>query len=144
MAYNYTVPIGEKSACAVGMNLPISLKQSVEVCNFIRGKPVEKAKALLASVIAEKQPVPYKQFNGDVGHRKGNMAAGRYPIKTCTHILQIVESAESNAQFKGLVPKDLILKQVCAQGASNTPRYGRQRGRYAKRIHIEVVVEEKK
>lgn len=144
MAYKYTVTVGERAACAVGMALPISLKQSIEVCKWIRGRPVSKAQNMLASVILMKQPVPYTRFNGDVGHRKGDIAAGRYPAKTSEHILRILNSAIANAQNKGLLAKDLVVLQACAQSGSNTYRYGRHRGRQAKRTHIEVVVEEKK
>lgn len=144
MAYKYTVPVTQHSACAVGAGLSISKKQAVEVCKWIRGKPVEKAKEMLREVIAMKRPVPYTRFNGDTGHRKGSLAAGRYPISACTQILYTINSATANAHAKGLANTDLFLKQVCAQSGTHTYRPGRHRGRKAKRTHIEVVVEEKK
>ena len=72
------------------------------------------------------------------------MAAGRYPIKACQHILALLESAESNAQFKGLSTADLIVTHISAQKGPDTWRYGRHIRRQAKRTHIEIILEERK
>ena len=53
----------------------ISAKASVEICNMIRNKPIETAKKILERVIEKKQAVPYKRFNMEIPHRKGNIAA---------------------------------------------------------------------
>ena len=45
MAYNYSVAIKENCAKAMGVSLPVSHKKAILVCNFIRHKPVDKAKA---------------------------------------------------------------------------------------------------
>jgi len=141
MAYKYSFEIKENCAKALGISLPISHKKSILVCNFIRGQPVGKAKVMLNEVIGKKKPVPYTRFNDSTAHRKG-MAAGRYPVNTCKHILMLLESAESNAQFKGLSTGDLVIAHICAQRGPTTWHYGRHRRREAKRAHIEIVVEE--
>ena len=64
---------------AIGRNLQISTKQSVEICNFIRNKSLKVAKNMLNSVVNKKIAVPYKRYRRDVGHKAG-MASGRYPI----------------------------------------------------------------
>jgi len=143
MAYKYSTPIGENCAKAVGVALPISRKQSIMVCKFVRSKNVQLAKKQLTEVIQMKRAVPFTRFNGDVGHKPG-MAAGRYPVKACEHILALLESAESNAQFKGLSTSDLIVSHISAQKGPDTWRYGRHIRRQAKRTHIEVVLEERK
>ncbi len=143
MAYKYSTPIGENCAKAVGVALPISRKQSIMVCKFIRNKSVQFAKKQLSEVMKKKLAVPYTRFNDDIGHKAG-MAAGRYPLKTCTHILALLESAESNAQFKGLSTGDLIIAHISAQKGPDTWRYGRHMRRRAKRTHIEIVLEERK
>jgi len=143
MAYNYSVAIKENCAKAMGVSLPVSHKKAILVCNFIRHKPVDKAKALLQDVIDQKKAVPYTRFNDGVGHRKG-MNAGRYPIDTCKHILALLESAESNAQFKGLSTGHLVVMHACAQRGPTTWHYGRHKRREAKRAHVEIVLEEKK
>jgi len=143
MAYRYSTSIGENCAKAVGMALPISRKQSIMVCNFIRNKNVQLAKKHLAEVIDLKRAVPFTRFNDDMGHKAG-MAAGRYPVKACKNILKIVESAEANAQFKGLSTADLTIRHASAQKGPDTWHYGRHIRRRAKRTHIEIVLEEKK
>jgi large subunit ribosomal protein L22 len=142
MAYKYSTPLAEKSARAVGIQLPISRKVAIEICNAIRGKNIEFAKKLLDSVIAGKQAIAYKRFNGDVGHRKGNMAAGRYPMKASAEILNIIKSAEANAQYKELMVKNLVISHISAKNGVRQFTGGRSRT-LNKRTHIEVVVQEK-
>jgi len=141
MTLNYALKSTGPHSKAMNKDLPISPKQSEEVCRWIRDLHVEAAKKKLNSVINDGRPVPYTRHNWDIGHRKG-MAAGRYPVKTCTKILSIIESAEKNAQQKGL-GKDLKLRILCHKGG-NTNRYGRQSRIIAKRTTIEVVLEEMK
>ena len=130
-------------AIAFGRNLPISTKQAVEVCNFIRGKNIQKAKTILGEVIKMKTAVPFRRFNKDMGHKRGRIAAGRYPIKTSQHILGIINSAEINAQAKGMNSQNLFIKLIEANRGTGTQRYGRRRGISAKRTHIEVTLFEK-
>ena len=92
----------EQMAKAIGKSLPISTKQSVEICNVIRKKNLQKAKEFLNEVIAEKRPIPYKRYDRSMGHKKGPLSVGRYPIKACKNILAILDSVEANAQFKGM------------------------------------------
>jgi large subunit ribosomal protein L22 len=131
------------TAKAVGTSMPISMKHSVEVCNMIRGKNLQKAKKLLNEVIDFKRAVPYRRFGKDTPHKPG-IGAGRYPINTITEILKIIESAEANAQFKGLNTNNLVIAKIVPNKASEPYRAGRQRGRKAKRAHLEVIVEERK
>lgn len=132
----------EHIAKAIGRALPVSTKHSIEICNFIRGKKLEKAKMLLNEVISHKRAVPFRRFNWGVGHRKGKMGAGRYPEKACREILKIVECAEANAQFKGLNTSDIVISHIYANEASRPWHYGRQRRRRTKRTNVEIIVEE--
>ncbi|MBD3304676.1 50S ribosomal protein L22 [Candidatus Woesearchaeota archaeon] len=143
MSYKYSARIGKNCAKAVGIALPISRKQSVMICKFIRNKNVQLAKKQLADVILKKRAVPFTRFNDDMGHKAG-MAAGRYPVKACQHILALLESAEANAQFKGFSTADLVVMHVSAQKGPDSWRYGRHIRRQAKRTHVEIVLEEKK
>lgn len=143
MAYRYSTKIGENNAKAIGESLPISRKRSIMICQYIRGKNLQKAKKLLKDAIDLKKPVPFTKFNDGMGHKPG-MSAGRFCVKACQNILAMLESAEANAQFKGLSTADLIVKHVVAQKGPKTWHYGRFPRRRAKRTHIEVVLEEKK
>ncbi len=138
--YNYSTKVKENFGKAVGRSLDISTKHSVEVCSFIRGKTLQNAKKLLNEVIGKKRAVPYKRYKRELPHRPG-MASGRYPVKTCMGILNILKSAEANAQFKGLGVNDLVIRHISAQRGPTTRHFGRRRT-MSKRTHLEVVVEE--
>ena len=144
MAYNYSVKglDPERTAKAVAISAPVSRKQAIEVCNALRGKPLNDAMALLEDVIAMKRAIPFRRFNRDTAHRKGK-AAGKYPVKTSSHILDLLKSVSSNAQEKGLTTADLVVSHISAKGASRPWHAGRHARRRTKRTHIEVVVEQR-
>ena len=129
-------------ARAFGRSLPISFKQSVEICDFIRNKEVNRAKELLDKVIKEELAIPFRKFNMNVGHKK-RMMSGRYPKKTSKEILNLINSVEANAQFKGLNTANLVIMHINANKASKVMHFGRKRSRFAKRTNIEIVVQEK-
>ena len=142
--YKYSVKeIGENADKAVGLSLNISTKQSINVCAHIRGRTTTAAKKILNESIALKKAVPFTRFLNGVGHKRGDMGSGSYAPKTCQEILKIVETAEANAQYKGLNSSNLVLAHVSAQKAGGQWRYGRKRRQKMKSTHIEVVVEEK-
>lgn len=145
MSFGYTLQkIDEHTARAMGKDLPISFKQSIEICNYIRNNPIAKAKLRLTNAIEKTKPIPFKRFTNGVGHRKGPILAGRYPLKACQHILKLINSAESNALFKGLNSKDLIVAHISPKQAPSSWRYGRNSRRQMKKCHIEVVLKEAK
>ena len=133
----------ENMARVVGRSLPISTKFSVEVCNFIRNKTTGEAKEILQKVVGGKKAVPFKTFNKDLSHKR-KIGPARYPKKTAEEIIKLLESAEANAQFKGINTSNLCITHINAHLASRPWRYGRQRRRKAKRTHLEIIVEEKK
>jgi large subunit ribosomal protein L22 len=141
LKYAFSAYNKELMARVVGRDLSISKKQSVEICKWIKNRPLKQAKQLLTEVIAMKRAVPYTRFNWNVGHRPG-MGPGRYPIKTATEILALLKSAEANAQVKGLNTGNLFIVHCNAQKASTPYHYGRQRGTKMKRTHIEIVLQE--
>jgi len=132
----------ENSAKALGKNLGISTKQSINICNFVRGKSVKKAKEMLQKVSEKKMAVPFTRFNMDMGHKTG-IGPGRYPIKASLEILAVIAQAEANAQFKGLNTSNLVLNHISANKGVNQWRHGRRR-QMAKRTSIVVMVEEGK
>ena len=143
MANRYSFQNFEKGkhARAFGSGLPLSTKQCIEISSYLRKKKVEYAKRILEDAIDEKKAIPYKRFNGDVGHKPG-IGAGRYPKKACKEILKLLNSAESNAMFIGLDVSSLIIESINANKASAPMRYGRQRGRTSKRTHVEIILTE--
>lgn len=132
---------GHDTTSAYGRSLSISTKSSVNICSHIRGWRASRAVAFLDDVALGKQAVPFRRFTDGVGHRKGKMAAGRYPNKASKAIAAVIRSAISNAANKGL-DEDLKIIHICAHKAATPFHQGRQRRRAMKRTHIEVVLKE--
>lgn len=128
-------------AKAVGVSLPISTKQSIEVCRVLRHKTTAKAKILLQRVIEKKQAIPFKKFHGNRGHKR-KIGPGRYTVKVAQEIIKLLEAVEANAQFKGLNTSNLVINHIKANLASRPWHFGRKRRRKMKRTTIEVVVVE--
>lgn len=143
MVYHYSLKnVNEHMARAVGINMPLSTKVCIEICNALRGRTVHYAKSLLNDVLLHKRAIPYTRFTNGIGHRPGRIASGAYPEKACGMIIKLIESAEASAQLKGLNTASLrICHMVPNQGVSST-HPGRQRGRSMKSTTIELVVEE--
>jgi len=123
-------------------NAPISTKASVEICSFVRNRELSKAKKLLQQVLTKKIAVPYKRYNRDVGHKPGNIAAGRYPEKATKEILKLLNLVQANAENKGLDGENLVITEIVANKGYQQAHYGRKRSRAFKRTHVEVFVKE--
>ncbi|UCC93886.1 MAG: 50S ribosomal protein L22 [Thermoplasmata archaeon] len=138
----YTVDIDpETSARAIGRELPISPKHSIVICRHIKGWPLERAKDFLADVIAKKAPVPDTRY-GSSGHRRGKVGPGRFPEKAARQILKVLEGAEANAEYKGLVVDDMyIAHSAASRGRAWEGRFPRARGRATPKIRETVNVE---
>ncbi|MBU0457099.1 MAG: 50S ribosomal protein L22 [Nanoarchaeota archaeon] len=126
---------------AKAFNLPVSTKQCIEICSSLRYKNTTYAKKFLEDVIALRKPVPFKKFYRDVGHKKGNISAGRFPQKAAKEILSLVKSVEANAQVKGLATSNLKITKIFANQASIPLTGGRNRSG-TKRTHVEIEVKE--
>ncbi len=131
----------EHYALVRGLNLPVSTKFSVEVCRFIRGKPLDKAKRLMEGVIEQKIAVPFIRATVDLGHKKG-IGPGRYPVKVSEQVLSMLNAVEANAVDKGLNTDELIVFFASATKGVGRMKSGRQRGRSHKYTNIEIRVKE--
>lgn len=129
-------------ARAVGVALPISFKQSVEICGFIKNKNVNDAKKLLQDVIEKKIAIPFRRYNWDLGHKKKTGPA-RYPERASKEFIKLIEDVEANAQFKGLNTSNLVIAHIATHKAAKAWHYGRKTRRKMKRTNVEIVVEEK-
>jgi large subunit ribosomal protein L22 len=142
--HNYAYQKSEdNTAKAVGRNLDISPKESIEICTYVRGRPLAQAKMLLEQSINYVRPVPIKRFTNGVGHKPG-MSAGRYYPKACQAILDVIKSAEANAKNKGFNSADLKVAHISMQIGPKNWHHGRQRRSIFKNSHIEVVLLEVK
>ena len=134
----------QTSAKAMGRDLPISPKVSIEICNFIRGRELENAMSVLKRVQEKIEAIPYKRFPNGAGHKPGkSMAAGRYPIKASTEFLKLLDNAKANASNQGLTGT-LKITHIAANRA-NEPFRQRAKERVTfKRTHVEVILTEDK
>jgi len=133
----------ENIAKAIGISLPISTKNTVEVCNLLRGKTTEQSKIILEKVIEGKLPVPFKRYNHNVPHKKGRISSGRYPKNVSMYVLKLINVAEANAQNKGLIAPFKIKKIIANKGPKQW-HYGRQTRIKMKRTHVEIILSETK
>ena len=105
-------------------------------------KNIDKAKVMLQKVIEKKVAVPFNRYNRDLGHKK-KIGPARYPEKASSEFIKLIESAEANAQFKGLSTSNLVIAHISANKSSKAWHYGRKLRRRIKRTNLEIVVEEK-
>ena len=115
----------DKTAKASGRDLRISPKDTREVCNALRGKMLDDAKEYLNAVIEMKQMVPFRRYKKHVGHHKAipKWYTGRYPINAAKEVLNVLNNAEGNAEFKGLDIDRLRIIHICVQGARRLRRF---------------------
>ncbi len=130
-------------ARALGVNLEISFRDSVEMSRFIRGMPLAKARRMLIEILEKKRALPLKIHVDSRGH-KAKIGPGRYPEKTTQAFLDMMRDLESNAVQQGLSTANLVLVHVIAQTPPTRFHYGRQRRRRHKGCHLEMVVVEMK
>jgi len=140
--YTFKTYDQEHMARAIGMALPISFKQSVEICSFIKNKNVSEVKKILEKVAEKKVAIPFKRYNWDLGHKK-KIGPARYPEKASKEFIKLIENVEANAQFKGLNTSNLIIAHISAHKAGKAMHFGRKSRRRMKRTNVEIIVEEK-
>ncbi|MDD5332049.1 MAG: 50S ribosomal protein L22 [Candidatus Nanoarchaeia archaeon] len=133
----------EHQAIAKGRDLSVSTKNCIEICNQIRNKSTKRAKTILQEAIDKKIPIPFLRFNKNKGHKTGPLYSGAFPQDASKEILNLIKSAEKNAQNQGLNEENLYIKLIMANRASQPFRYGRQKRRKAKRTHVDIILEEK-
>ncbi|MES2153873.1 MAG: 50S ribosomal protein L22 [bacterium] len=144
--YYSTVSDSETTARAYGRDLDCSPKSGRNVARAIKGMPVARAKTFLQEVAELKTPVPFKVRNRKIHHRRGQgFGPGKYPVGTVTRMLKVLESAEANAEYKGLDKERLVITHATAyQGTVNqafTPRaQGRATPHYNRKCNFEVIV----
>ena len=140
----------EKTAKASGRELKVSHKAAREVCKAIKGMMLNTAKQYLRDVQTKKKAVPYTRYNKKLPHRHGlvNSFCGRYPIKASEQILNVLESAQSNAENKGLDVDRLRIIHAAAYQGMKLKRYarrahGRSSPKFDTTTHVEIVLDEK-
>ncbi|MDY6966350.1 MAG: 50S ribosomal protein L22 [Halobacteriota archaeon] len=136
----------EVTSRAMLYEVHISPKHVREICRELKGKRVTKAKEYLEEVINLRSPVPFKRYNRDVGHKKGKVGPGRYPQKAASEILRLIESAQSNAEYKGLESERMKIAHMTTHRGrvieGMMPRaFGRATPKNTETTTVEVILE---
>jgi len=128
----------KNEAIARGVDVPISMKHSVFICDYIRGKKVDEAVNMLTEVIKMKKAVP---FRGEIPHRKGRMMSGRYPINASKQFILILKGLKGNIVLNGLNLEKTRIEIASATWGRRPTRKG---GKRAKRTNITLIAREEK
>merc|ERR1712195_96702 len=77
---------------------------------------LKRAKKYLENVLAKKEAIPFRFFNGCIGRSAQAKMTGatqcRWPTKSCQFLLHLLKNAESNAEVKGLDVDNLELFHI--------------------------------
>ena len=105
--YSRTPDGSAKSCKASGSDLRVHFKNTCVTADAIRAMTLKKAKTYLENVLAKKEAVPFRYFNGCVGrHAQAKNAPGakatqcRWPTKSAKFLLHLLKNAESNAEVR--------------------------------------------
>lgn len=139
MKYKLVPEKKEDYAFAQIESAPISLRKSIEIARFLKGRKLDEAIELLDQVMKKKVAVPFKKFKS-APHKPG-IGPGKYPVKAAYYFMALLKNVRANAQNKGL-SDDVVIYNLSADKAPTVSRYGRKRGIHAKRTHLQVIVAE--
>jgi large subunit ribosomal protein L22 len=145
--YTYAGDTRSSVARARGVEFPISPKKTYEVLNAIRGKRLVDARKFLEDVVALKQAVPFRRYNQETAHKRG-IGPGRYPKKVARSILQVLQNAESNAEYEGLDTDQLFIYVAASsrgriRKASMPRAHGRATPWNEQTTSVEIVLKER-
>ena len=136
----------ETTSKAIGSEIRVSPKHCREVCKMLKGMKVDQAREYLQSVAELKTPVPYSRYKMFLSP-KAQVGPARYPKKAAKAILDVIDSARSNAEYKGLDADNMRIRSASAhRGRIQTaymPRaYGRSTPWNEQTTNIEIILEE--
>jgi len=126
----------------------ISHKHAREIAVQIKGLSIEKARDYLQGVVNKQYAVPFRRYKNQVGHRSDpGVMSGRYPEKSATEFIKLLDNLESNAEYKGMdlerlkivnatVHKGVLIKRFIPRA------FGRASPKNNVLTHIELVAQE--
>jgi len=161
----FTQPLqGNRLSVARATNVDVHVKACFEICRTIRGMTVGAAVRKLEKVLlidsdrpdirAKAEAIPYRLGSGNkkrkrsgpsmVGHRKGGMGPGRYPVKASRVVIKLLNSAMDTArhQHEDIDAEDMIISHIAAhRGTIKRGFMPRARGRATPKNHYQVNLE---
>ena len=131
--------VKKDSAVVKGVSLPISTKQAVAICKFIKGKTIREAVDYLEQVAKGKRAIPMK---GEIPHRRNQdftIMSGRFPKNASENFIKILRSLGGNAVANGL-DNPVIVEAIANMADRPHGKFGRTR---KKRSHVTIKVKDK-
>ena len=128
----------------------ISPKKARELVKGMVGMPLQQAREYLGGVTEMRISVPFRRYNKEGGHRRGQQGfgAGGYPIKAAKAVLKLLDQLEANADFKGLNAERLRIIHASTQRGRKIAKYiprafGRASPNMRELTHVELIAEER-
>ncbi|KAI8871949.1 60S ribosomal protein L17-A [Ramicandelaber brevisporus] len=150
--YNVTPANSEKVAYARGAYIRVHFKNTRETAAAIKGKSLLGAIKFLEDVKAHKRAVPFTRYNGGVGrtaqvNQVKGVTQGRWPVKSCEVLLNLLNNAKANATTKGLDVEKTSVEHIQINYAPELRRrtyraHGRIGPYVSQQIHAELMVQE--
>lgn len=128
----------KQEAVVNARNLPLSKKHCMAICDFIRGKKIEKALELMQKANKMQIPIPMK---GEIPHRKGKIMSGRYPINATEQFIKILKQLSANAINNDVDIDKARIECKADQASRPYRRFGSMK---FKRTHITIKLTNKK
>ena len=155
---------GSRLATARSVQVDMHVKHCFEVCRAVKNKTAGEAIAFLnqvlkidsnrADVRRKAAAVPFRLGSGNkrkrragpsmVGHRKGGIGPGRFPVKASREIIKVIESAMENAryQYEDIDAEEMLITHSAAhRGRIRKGWIPRARGRATPSNHYQVNLE---
>merc|ERR1712147_396174 len=141
-----------KSAKCRVDDLRAHYKTTYETARACRGLNLLKAIEYINNVIEHKALIPFRRYTGGPGRhamcKNHNHHNGRFPEKSCKHVLALLRNLKSNAEVQSLDPERCKISHVVTQRAvSGRRRTYRAHGRISPYLssncHVEFHVTEK-
>ena len=155
---------GSRLATARAVNMDMHVKHCFEICRHVKNMKAGEAIAFLNEVLKidsnradirrKAAAVPFRLGSGNkkkrrsgpsmVGHRKGKVGPGRYPVKGSRAIIKLIQSAMENArhQYEDVDPEEMEITHIAAHGGQIRKGFiPRARGRATPSNHYQVNLE---
>jgi ribosomal protein L22 len=134
--------VKKEMAVANAYAIPVSTKNSVAICKFIRTKTVDRAIELMELVVKKKIAVPMAY--DEIPHRKRSLmpesfgGGGRFPKNAAIEFINLLGQLKANCEVNGI--ENPVITIAMANLAS---RPFRREGRRAKRTHVHLEAKDK-
>lgn len=124
----YPVEVEEDNIKAAGIDVRVSRKKAGKICKEINRKRMkfERAKEFVQNLIDGKENIDGKTYK-----------------KAAEGVMEVLENAESNANFKGVPTEKLRVKTISAEPGQTLRRMRRRRdfGNRLKTANVKIVLE---